>query len=146
MSKNLYTGGCHCGNISFSMRSNLDISNISPRSCDCDFCQKHGCMAVSDPDGAIEVKIEDERQLSIYKQGSDLAELFVCRLCGVNVIICFQEETGLIAALNARSFDRYAEFDTPVTVSPKKLSSEEKMSRWHDLWTSDVLIRYGNTS
>lgn len=101
-------------------------------------------MAVSDPNGSVEVAIKNSNDLSIYKQGSHQADIYVCKQCGVIVLISCQNEDNLYAALNARSFDRFPEFDQPVVVSPKKLGDVEKKNRWLSLWIPNVDINYKN--
>lgn len=101
-------------------------------------------MAVSDPNGFVEIMIRDSNDLSIYKQGSHQADIYLCKQCGVNVVITFQNEGNLYAALNARSFDRFIEFDKPVVVSPKILGNLEKSNRWLSLWIPNVNINYAN--
>ena len=141
---NFYDGSCHCGNITFSMHSEKHVSEFNPRKCDCNFCLKHGCMFVSDPEGSVDIRIKNTEALNKYRQGSGLAEMFVCKQCGVAPLFTFEHENGLYAVLNALCFDSNTGFGDTVEVSPKKLGNDEKIRRWLTLWIPDVRIQFDN--
>ncbi len=92
-------------------------------------------MAVSDPKGKLELRISDENKLSNYRQGTGQADNYVCNCSGVCVAIIYAKKDSLFAALNARSFERFAEFAKPTKISPKELGGKEKRERWLLLWT-----------
>jgi hypothetical protein len=45
--------------------------------------------------------------------------------------------------VNASAIDAREGFGTPLSASPKKLSEQEKMQRWQELWFGDVQITNG---
>ena len=47
----------------------------NPRACDCDFCSKHGAAYVSDPKGALRIRLKEEGQTSRYRQGLSLIHI-----------------------------------------------------------------------
>ena len=134
------TGGCHCGNIRVELEMTRPPEAYNPRTCDCDFCSKHGAAYVSDPKGALRIRLKEEGQTSRYRQGSGQAELLLCRNCGVLASALFNEDGRLYAAVNARVVERAAQFGTPQAVSPKTLSAGEKVRRWQDIWFPNVSI------
>jgi hypothetical protein len=134
-------GGCYCGNIGLTVFLSRDASAFNPRACDCDFCQKHGAAYVSDPAGRLRVRIREAEQVNRFRQGSNTAEMLLCRRCGVLVGALYQEDDRLFGTLNAKSLDCRASFAPEQSVSPKLLSADQKVQRWRDLWFADVRVQ-----
>lgn len=138
--KHKLTGGCHCGALTFEVTLAKSPGAYTLRACDCGFCRRHGASYLSDPHGALLIRVVDERQLSRYRQGSGIAECLVCRNCGVLVGVVYSEEGRLFGAVNAKVFED-ASFGETVPVSPRLLSAGEKTDRWKQVWFSDVAIQ-----
>lgn len=138
-SKYAVSGGCHCGNIRVDLELTTEPSSRHPRACDCDFCRKHGAAYVSDPQGSLRLKIDDRSRTNAYRQGSDLAEMLLCTRCGVLVGALYRSAGRIYATLNVRVLEG-ASFGAEQTVSPKKLGADDKISRWRELWFSDVKV------
>ena len=135
---NTVTGGCHCGNIALEMKLTGELASYQPRACDCDFCRKHGSAYVSDAAGALRIRVRDERFAGSYRQGNELAEMFLCTHCGVLIGALFRSSERIYATVNARVIESSAGFGPEQSVSPKKLSGEDKVDRWKKLWFGDV--------
>ena len=131
---------CHCGNISADVVLSKAISSFIPRSCDCDFCVKHGAAYISDPEGSLTIHIRNSDQVLKYKQGSGIAEFLMCRKCGVLVGVTYSHEKDVMGSLNARTLKNRNELEPPQSVSPKLLSDAEKTNRWEHLWFPSVII------
>jgi hypothetical protein len=132
-------GGCHCGNIAVELELPRSPATYHPRACDCEFCRKHGAAYVSDPQGALRIRIRDERHAGRYTQGSGLAELLLCRNCGVLAAALYAGHGRLYATVNARILDAAGtQFAAEQPVSPQTLSAGEKIQRWQDIWFSNV--------
>lgn len=136
-------GGCHCGNIAIGMEITAAPATYRPRACDCNFCRKHGAAWLSDAKGSLLVQIRDLQERGVYRQGSGQAEFIVCTRCGVLMCVLYRIEQRLYAAVNVRAMDDALYFDAEQTVSPQKLSADEKTTRWENVWFSDVRIREG---
>jgi hypothetical protein len=134
------SGGCHCGNISLDIELSNECASYHPRACDCDFCRKHGAAYISDPQGSLQLRIEDERQVGRYRQGNELADMILCTRCGVLIGALYRSESEgrLYATVNVRVISGLAKFAEERAVSPKKLSGDDKVARWKDLWFSRV--------
>jgi hypothetical protein len=133
-------GGCHCGNIRLDIELTRAPGEYSPRACDCDFCRKHGAAYISDAHGSLVIRIRDERERGMYRQGSGMAECLLCRNCGVLVGACYRSDGRLYAAVNAKVVDAGTAFAAEQSVSPKQLSAGQKTDRWKAIWFSDVRI------
>ena len=131
-------GGCHCGNISVQVELPSASSTYSPRACDCDFCVKHGAAYISDPQGALRIRIVDERQRGTYLQGNEIAEMLLCTRCGVLIGALYHSGGNTYATLNARTIAGDPIFAPEQTISPKRHSVEEKTERWKRIWFSRV--------
>jgi hypothetical protein len=141
------SGGCHCGNVLVTVRLTRSPDSYNPRACDCDFCRKHAAAYVSDPHGALLFRINDPLSAGRYRQGSGLAELLLCRNCGVAVGALYRSAERLYGVVNAKTLDGAAEFGAEQTVSPQRLSADEKVSRWQEIWFADVsIVTEGSTA
>jgi hypothetical protein len=138
------SGGCHCGNLRLQVQLTCAPGDYTPRACDCNFCRKHGAAWVSDPKGSLRISVRDERELAKYAQGSGIAQLLLCRQCGVLVGACLDQAGGLLyGVVNARVIDGDTPFGIAQAVSPHQLSADDKVRRWQQLWFSDVSIIAG---
>jgi hypothetical protein len=126
-------GRCDCGRVQATLDTALGASEFAPRACDCSFCRKHGAAWVSDPRGALRVEARATHDLSVYRQGSETAEMLLCAQCGVVVAVVFEHHDGVFGAINAGCLEDVV-LAAPVVVSPKHLSATEKIERWRRLW------------
>ena len=99
----IHEGGCHCGAIRMTYSSAVPAAEHALRACQCSFCRRHGSIAVSDPDGAVEIRIGDEAKASRYRFGLGTADYIVCRECGVYVAAVMTEggKSWSVAIVNA---------------------------------------------
>jgi hypothetical protein len=134
------SGGCHCGNILLELELARVPAAYSPRACDCDFCRKHCASYVSDPRGALVIRIKDEHQTGKYHQGSGLAELLFCRNCGVLIGALYHQDARIYATVNVNAVEGRTQLAAEQPVSPKELSEAEKVKRWQELWFRNVKI------
>lgn len=135
------TGGCHCGNIVLEMELNGEPASYTPRACDCDFCRKHAASYISDPHGKLVVTVQDEADLSRYRQGSGTAEFLVCRRCGVLAAVSYEEEGRLYAACNSKAFGQCGTFGAEAAASPRTLAARRKIERWKEVWFPEVVFK-----
>jgi hypothetical protein len=132
------SGGCYCGNIQLDLQLANAPASYQPRACDCGFCRKHGAAYISDAQGTLRIRINDQRRSGTYRQGSELAEMLLCTHCGVLIGALYRAEGRIYATVNVRVVERVESFGVEQAVSPKQLSADAKVSRWKDLWFSSV--------
>lgn len=143
MEHTLLTGSCACSNIRFELELSRPSLTYHPRACDCDFCTKHMAAYISDPQGKIHLHITDAQQLNRYRQGTRLAEFFICKACGVLTNVIYSHTpTQLFASVNARTLDTPATFGEIIPVSPQTLSDAERITRWQNSWFNEVRITF----
>ena len=76
-------GGCHCGNIRFTLTGVPGDQVVAARECGCSFCSKHGGLWTSHPAAALAVAIARPGEVERYAFGTKSADFHVCRRCGV---------------------------------------------------------------
>ncbi len=134
-------GGCRCENLTVQLVLSRALETYAPRSCDCEFCREHDAAYVSDPDGSLRLRIGSERAYERRRQGDGIAECLICTKCGVYVAALYAESGGsLYGTVNVRVISGTPAFAPLLSVSPKKLSAEDKVKRWKQLWFSDVTV------
>ncbi|TQV88635.1 aldehyde-activating protein [Aliikangiella coralliicola] len=126
------SGKCQCGAIGFTIDLPERLSNYSPRQCDCDFCTSRHISYVSDPKGKIILKCGHSKL--VLKQGDEQADFIGCSNCESIVAVIYQSGQSVKGAINSTMLDRQNELGEPQVVSPKKLTAEQKVSRWKTLW------------
>ncbi len=137
-------GGCYCGNISYVAELSNFPSSYIPRSCDCDFCTSHGISYISDSKGKLVLGIKSEQEINRFKQGSGIADFLICKNCGVMVGACYEEDECLYGAINSKSIKGNKKFGESQSVSPKKLKDLDKVTRWKEIWFSNVKLVHGS--
>lgn len=133
-------GACYCGNIRIIASFSESLAALNPRACDCDFCKKHGAAYVSDPKGSLALQIGNDLEVIRFRQGSNTAEMLLCRTCGVLVGALYRESRRLFGTLNVKALDSRLSFGPEQGVSPKLLSPDQKVRRWRDVWFPNVLL------
>jgi hypothetical protein len=140
VNKYKYIGSCHCGNITFEMAVPKKLNLYNPRACDCNFCIKHRASYISDENGKLAISVKQKSKLNRYQQGDQIAYFFICQICGVLVGVCYETQGHLYATINICTLEPNINFKQNQVVSPNKLSSNEKIKRWKDLWFADVVL------
>ena len=133
-------GGCHCGRLSVEFSTAQKPAALHPRACDCSFCRKHGAAWISDPAGALSVSARGAATLREYRQGSEAARFLLCAHCGVLVAVVYEQDARIHGAVNAGCLDGEPGLADAVPASPQRLSAEEKISRWLQVWVPDVVL------
>lgn len=140
MSTNHSSGGCYCGNVTFEMTTTKPISDYQPRACDCDFCLKHGASYISDNKGQLAFKAQSASRFARYQHGSGIADFLICQNCGVLVGVTHGKTGDRFGAVNSRAIQSEKELPKPVSISPKQLPVDDRITRWKARWFPDVRV------
>jgi hypothetical protein len=73
-----YRGSCHCGTITFEIRS--DFSELT--TCDCSICRRKNALMVKVHESAFTLLTGGDF-LTAYQFHSHTATHYLCRLCGI---------------------------------------------------------------
>ncbi len=98
-------GGCHCGNIRFTLHWAPEPAEIPARACTCSFCVKHGGVWTSCPGGALDVKVRDDARVSRYEFGTRTAQFHVCTGCGVVPLVTSRIDGRLYAVVSVNALE-----------------------------------------
>ena len=128
---------CHCGNAQLELSLPADLSSYTPRACDCDFCVKRTISYLSDPKGNLTIK--SDVKLLAHHHGSNQASFLSCDQCDDVVAVVCKINNQLRGAVNATLLNGLAVMKPSQIVSPKSLSADQKIERWHKLWLTVVI-------
>ena len=133
---------CHCGNIRFTFeRSAGPGERIAVRACGCSFCMMHGGVYTSDPNGRLDVYIEDSSAVHLYRFGTATADFHVCRQCGVVPLVSSEIEGNLYAVVNVNTFQNMSASDFDRTESDfDGETTESRLARRSRTWIPSVTI------
>lgn len=120
------------------------MPHIPVRACSCTFCTKHGGVYTSHPKGRLEVRIAEGDLVHQYAFGTETAEFYICRRCGVVPFVTSTIEGTLRAVVNVNTFENVdqAEFDSSVTDFGSE-NLEERLARRQRSWIPQVPITNG---
>ena len=137
---NTESAKCHCGNISAVVTLTKELSEYTPRACDCDFCIKNGAAYISDAEGKLKIDIAKPDETTLYRQGDNLVELLTCKNCGVLVAVTYTDNGTVIGGINSTTLVNRSNLPSSQVASPKLLSSSQKIERWKEIWFPVVSI------
>jgi|SRR5579859_87489 len=135
----LIHGKCHCGNISFALSWEADLNEIPARACDCSFCTKHAGVWTSNPDGHLQVSVQDPALVSRYAFGTRTADFHVCARCGVVPLVTSLIDGQLYAVISVHALENIA--PSRLKHSPASFGEEEagvRLARRQRNWISRV--------
>ncbi|MEM7406220.1 MAG: hypothetical protein AAF458_13050 [Pseudomonadota bacterium] len=99
------SAACHCGNISFDFTWPDAAGPLMGRACGCSFCQKHGGIWTSSPEGRLSARIADGDALRRYSFGTKTADFYVCSDCGAVPFVVSEIEERKYAVINVNTFE-----------------------------------------
>jgi len=125
-------GKCRCAAVQLNLSLPEDINQYSARVCDCDFCTSRNIAYISHPDGLLQVQTQEP--LNVDTHGSNQASFLSCKHCNDVVAVVYKNDKESIGAINANLLDDAESMKPVEVVSPKLLSSDDKVARWKTLW------------
>jgi hypothetical protein len=135
----LIRGGCHCGNMSFTLDWKPEPSEIQARACDCSFCTKHGGLWTSCPGGTLKLTVKDGSRVSRYAFGTKTAEFHICSACGIVPVVTSRIDGREYAVVSVNAFegvDPALVRKAPVTFEGE--SEDARLARRTRNWIRDV--------
>jgi hypothetical protein len=135
VSPHIYKGSCHCGAISFTLRTSQLPNQWVVRACQCSFCRSHGARTTSDPSGSVTFQIDDASKLRRYRFALRSADFLICRDCGVYLAAVFTSTHGQFATLNINTIRAPLEVPAAVPISYEGEPLEQKQARREQRWT-----------
>ena len=128
-------GSCHCGNLRWTLRSALALSQLPVRTCSCSFCRKHGLLTTSDPQGEMDFILVDPVAVLRYRFGTTTADFLMCGRCGVYVGAQMEEAGRYYAIANLRTLEGEGELGKIQPMDYSRESVSERRMRRASRWT-----------
>ena len=133
---NVFTGSCHCGNLSVRFETAKAAVELPLRRCQCSFCTRHQARTTADREGRAAVAIRDMARVSRYQWARRTAEFLVCRDCGGYLGAVATIRGRRYMTMNVNLFDDAARFSAqavPVDYDAETL--EARNDRREANWT-----------
>ena len=130
-----YCGSCHCGNLRASFETEKTPQELGVRTCQCDFCRRHGAVNISDPEGLTIIDAAESDVLR-YRFALRTADFLICKHCGVYVAAVIGEGEGIRSTINVVGL-RMKEF-LDIDEQPMQYGAEDiaaRVDRRHSRWT-----------
>lgn len=144
MKEYVYFGQCHCGNIKVKFSTYLSPKHTQIRACQCSFCRKHKGQYISDPEGALDISIEELENLQKYRFGQKTADFLFCKICGIYIATIFNDGNQYYGILNLNILDNTEEFTQAVTsVSYDSEDINSRIERRKKKWTPLTITNPG---
>ncbi|GLQ93390.1 GFA family protein [Dyella acidisoli] len=135
----LIAGSCHCGNITYTLDWSPDPTEIPARACTCTFCSKHGGVWTSYPAGSLKVKVKDVQLVSRYAFGTETADFYVCKQCGVAPLVTSLIDERLYAVVNVNTFENVdASLLRRSSSTLDGENTDDRLARRKRNWIADV--------
>ncbi|MCB2098247.1 MAG: hypothetical protein KDE05_11490 [Parvularculaceae bacterium] len=131
----LYSGSCHCGKLIASFETRKTPQELGVRTCQCDFCRRHGAVNISDPYGAVVIDAA-ERDAHRYRFALRTADFLICKECGVYIAAVIGAGEAIRSTINVAGL-RMKEF-LGIEEQPMRYGAEDaaaRVDRRHEKWT-----------
>ncbi|MEL7489835.1 MAG: aldehyde-activating protein [Pseudomonadota bacterium] len=131
----LYSGQCHCGKLKASFDTQKSPAALGVRTCQCDFCRRHGAVNISDPDGETTIDAASD-DLVRYRFALRTADFLICRECGVYIAAVMGEGDDIRSTINVAglAMNAFADIDeTPMDYGVE--TTDDRIARRAQKWT-----------
>ena len=125
-------GACQCGHCETVAEGPVELAELAPRVCDCDYCQQHPSAVISDP--RMVIAVTSKSSIDTDFNGSGQATFYYCPGCKQLVAVGATFDGRALGAVNAYLFGDLSQFGAPVSVQPWRLTPAEKAARWSTVW------------
>ncbi|HET9823358.1 MAG TPA: hypothetical protein VFQ16_16185 [Burkholderiaceae bacterium] len=137
---NALRGGCHCGNVGFTLLTQQSERSLVPRRCGCTMCRRHGASWISDPQATLELNCLDPARVSVYQFGQRTSHWILCSRCGVLTAAISMIEGRLRAVVRSQSMVDH-HFSAPeVATDFDDEPMEGRLARRSRTWIGSVTI------
>ena len=133
-------GSCHCGNLRATLTTTKEPQDMWLRACQCDFCRSHNMRSLSDSEGHMEMRVQNETQLNRYHFGLKMVDFLICKNCGNYIGAVQMVDSQLFGIINANlTENRGKQFGEAEHRFYEQETGEERSVRRKDVWTPTTL-------
>ncbi len=134
-----HQGGCRCGAISYVWHCNHSLAELSPRACQCEFCQPRGAQYLSAPDSRLEVHMRDSRFVYAHAFGTYTADFMHCGRCNDLVYVSCEHDDRLLALVVQQSLREQVEV-SPGECDFDNESLDDRLARRAASWICELVL------
>ena len=134
---NSYEGGCSCKNIVISLFLDSELSQYTPRACQCSYCKKKNAAYISFPDWKLEVKIKNSVHINKFRFSTRTADFVSCKICDELIYVVSKIGNKNYSVVNITAF-KNVQFPDPVKTDFDSELQSERIIRRKSNWISDV--------
>jgi hypothetical protein len=133
-----YRGGCHCGNISYTLDWPLDELVLAR--CDCSFCAKQGVVYTGHRRAVLSITVKDAAAVARYAFDSHTAQCHFCSRCGVYTCAISTIDGRDYAVINANTLHGFTAPETVRMLSFAGETTPDRLARRARTWIAQVSI------
>lgn len=101
----------------------------------------HGGVYTSDPEGMLDINIDHDQHVNRYRFGTETAEFYVCRRCGVVPIVISEIGAKLYAVVNVNTLQNIDKSDLKRSVTNfDGETTESRLDRRSRTWIPRVSL------
>ncbi|MBT4285960.1 MAG: hypothetical protein HOD92_01385 [Deltaproteobacteria bacterium] len=142
MKNQIISGSCHCKAISYHLKTEISLRNLTVRACSCGFCTKTGNRYISDPHATL-VIYWTESQAHHYQFSTKTADFIICKQCGVLPFVLCQIDSKFYAVVNSNTFNKQKQLkleDIP-KLNYDGEPTEDRLARRRKNWIGKVIFK-----
>ena len=136
---NSYEGGCSCKNIVISLFLDSELSQHTPRACQCSYCKKKNAAYISFSDWRMEVKIKNSDQINKFRFSTRTADFVSCKICDELIYVVSKIGNINYSVVNITAF-KNIKFPGPEECDFDSEIQSERLIRRELNWISNVYI------
>jgi hypothetical protein len=134
-----FQGGCHCGNVAYTLRWPLDYDLVLAR-CSCTFCTKQGAIYTAHRNATLSVTVKDAAALTRYKFDTETACCYFCARCCVYLFAISKIDGREYAVINANTLKDFVAPSNIKVMSFEGETTVSRLARRSRTWIADVTI------
>lgn len=135
-----HPGACSCGAVNYLLHCDLDLDELAPRACQCEFCLPGGASYVSVPAGRLEVRVRDRRYLYAHVFGTFTADFMHCGLCNDLVYVSTEIDGRTLGLVVQQTMQ--GDIDAaPSLADYEGETLENRLARRADNWIPELVLR-----
>jgi hypothetical protein len=134
-----FQGGCHCGNVAYTLRWPSEYGLVLAR-CGCTFCTKQGAIYTAHRDAILSVTVKDAGALTRYKFDTETACCYFCARCCVYLFATSKIDGRKYAVINANSMKDLVAPSNIKVMNFEGETTANRLARRSRTWIGDVTI------
>ena len=134
-----HRGGCRCGAVQYLWHCNQRLAELSPRACQCEFCQPRGARYLSATDSRLEVQLRDSRFVYAHVFGTYTADFMHCGRCNDLVYVSCEHDGRLLGLVVQQSLREQVQLSAGECDFDQE-TLEQRLARRAANWIPELVV------